>query len=442
MTCNDQTSRGQTVKSCSRLFLFKGRGFFLRPFLFTETWEDMMKKIFQKLVIVFIAGFLCLGAAPKVDAGTIKVGAAINLTGPASTWGQFHAKGQKDYFRYVNEVKGGVAGRKIEMILVDTGYKVPEAVAAVKKFAIQDKVDMIATWGAGEGLAAKPIIQQYRIPTINYSTSWELLEAPIQYMYLPFGSYRMDSYAVLEYIRTIHKGKEAPRVGLLTYNNAYGRSIHQPAREYAAKHNINIVAIEEFPPKTVDLTTELMRLQRSGAEYIFMQMLPATIITAFKSADRIHYNPAFFGTWTSTDPDFFKLGKGLIRDRLLIQFPGGLPSDRTAGMNVMKELWKRYKTVQKFDASYWEGVVVAMIMEKAFIKSHQLYKEINRETINKTMESFRNEDFGGLVPNVTYTATDHGASFKARNVKVGENGTFTPMTNFFSPGKDKISLQK
>ncbi|HEY5497217.1 MAG TPA: ABC transporter substrate-binding protein, partial [Syntrophales bacterium] len=59
---------------------------------------------------------------------TIKVGAAINMTGPASTWGQFHARGQQDYFRYVNEVKGGVAGNKIEMILADTAYKVPEAV--------------------------------------------------------------------------------------------------------------------------------------------------------------------------------------------------------------------------------------------------------------------------------------------------------------------------
>src|SRR3989339_826271 len=178
---------------------------------------------------------------------TIKVGAAINMTGPASTWGQFHAKGQQDYFRYVNEVKGGVAGNKIEMILADTAYKVPEAVAAVRKFAVQDHVDMIATWGAGEGLAAKPIIQQHKIPTINYSTGWEILEAPIEYMYLPFGSYRLDSEAVLDYIMAIHKGKEPPKVGLLTYNNAYGRSIHKPTREYAAKKKINIVAVEEFP---------------------------------------------------------------------------------------------------------------------------------------------------------------------------------------------------
>ncbi|MCL5807872.1 MAG: ABC transporter substrate-binding protein [Deltaproteobacteria bacterium] len=375
-------------------------------------------------------------------AKTIKVGAAINLTGPASTWGQFHAKGQQDYFRYVNEVKAGIAGNKIEMILVDTAYKVPEAVAAVRKFAVQDNVDMIATWGAGEGLAAKPIIQQYKIPTINYSTSWEILEPPIEYMYLPFGSYRMDCEAVLDYIRTIHKGKEAPKVGLLTYNNAYGLSIHKPSREYAAKKNVNIVAVEEFPPKTVDLTTELLRLQKSGAEYIFMQMLPASIITAFRSADRIGYDPPFFGTWTSTDPDFIKMGQGLIRNRLRIQFPGGLPSDKNTGMKVMQELWKRYKTVDRFDASYWEGVAVAMIMERAMTRASEKSQAINRETINRAMESFKQEDFGGLIPNVTYSPTDHGASFSARIVQVKEDGSFTPLTNFYIPGKEKIQLQK
>ncbi|MDD5232788.1 MAG: ABC transporter substrate-binding protein [Syntrophales bacterium] len=390
--------------------------------------------------MAIIAAILTAGAVNAAE--PIKVGAAINLTGPASSWGQYHAKGHQDYFNYVNEVKGGVAGRKIELILVDTAYRVPEAVAAVRKFADQNKVDMIATWGAGEGLAAKPIIQKYRIPTINYSTSWEILGRPISYMYLPFGSYRMDSFAVLEYIRSIHKGKSRPKVGLLTYNNAYGRSIHQPSREYAAAAGIDIVTIEEFPPKTVDLSTELLRLKRSGAEYVFMQMLPATIITALKGADRIQYQPAFFGTWTSTDPDFFRLGRGIIRDRLRIQFPGGLPSDRTRGMKTMQELWRRYKTVDRFDASYWEGVAVAMIMERAFQRAGQKYGRIDRETINSAMETFNNEDFGGLLPNVTYSKTNHEGSFKARIVQVHENGTYKPLTNFFVPGKEKIKLLK
>ncbi|MCU0553969.1 MAG: ABC transporter substrate-binding protein [Syntrophales bacterium] len=397
-----------------------------------------MKGTISKVMAGLLAATMSALPLSAWAAAPIKVGAAINLTGPASTWGQYHAKGTQDYLRYVNEVKGGVGGRTVDLILVDTGYKVPEAVAAVKKFAIQDKVDMILTWGAGEGLAAKPLVQGYKIPTINYSTSWELLEKPVDYMYLPFGSYRLDCAAVLEYIKSIHKGKEPPKVGLLTYNNAYGRSIHKPSQEYARANNINLVSIEEFPPKTVDLTTELLRLKKNGAEYVFMQMLPATIVTTFKSADRIQYSPQFFGTWTSTDPDFFKLGKGLIRDRLKMQFPGGLPGDKGAGIDTLKDLWKRYKTVTRFDAAYWEGVVVGMIVERAALRAHQKHGKVDRETINKAMESFSNEDFGGIVPPVTYTKTSHEASFRGRIVQVREDGSFKPLTDFYTPGREKI----
>jgi branched-chain amino acid transport system substrate-binding protein len=397
-----------------------------------------MKNVF---IFTIILGMICMGWAVSGEAQPIKVGSVINLTGPASTWGQFHAKGEQDYFRYVNDVKGGVGGRKIDVTVVDHAYKVPEAVKYVKKFC-EEKMDFISVWDAGSGIQSKPIIQEYKIPTLNYSTHQALLKPPIEYMYLPFGSYILDSMAVMAYIHAVHKGKDAPKVGLLTYNNVYGRSIHGPSKEYAAKNNINIVSIEEFPMATVDLTTEVLRLKQRGAEYISMQMLPAAIITALKAADRNNYNVPFFGTWTSTDPDFFKLGKGLIRDRVFMQFCGVLPQDKTPGIEILQKLWDRYKTVSKFDTSYWEGVVVAMIMERGMHRAAGLYGKINSETINKALETFNKEDFGGLVPYVTYTKTDHEGSFKGRIVQIHEDATYTPVSNFYIPGKEKIQILK
>ena len=402
-----------------------------------------MRKIFMSAVFVIaIAGLITTGAVTAVSAKDIKVGAIINLTGPASTWGQFHAKGIQDYFRYVNEVKGGVGGNKINLTVVDHAYKVPEAIKFVKKFCTSDKMDIIATWDAGSGIMAKPIIQKYKTPNINFSTYQGILKPPVDYAYLPYGAYTMDSYAVLEYIKNIHKGSAAPKVGLLTYNNAYGKSIHGASKEYAAKNNINIVSIEQFPPKTLDLNTELLRLKNKGAEYIFMQCLPSAILMALEASDRIKYDVPFFGTWTSTDPDFFKRGKGLIRDRMHMQFVGGLPVDGTPGIKLMKELWKRYKTVSSFDASYWEGVVVGMIMERSFQRANEKFGKINSQTINQALQTFRNEDFGGLVPNVTYTNTDHSGSWKARIVKINEDGTYTPLTSFWGPEKERVKILK
>jgi len=83
-----------------------------------------------------------------------------------------------------------------------------------------------------------------------------------------------------------------------------------------------------------------------------------------------------------------------------------------------------------------------MIMERAFQRAHEKFGEINSETINDALETFRDEDFGGLVPNVTYTKTNHEASFTARIVKINEDQTFTPLTSFFSPGKERLKLLK
>jgi branched-chain amino acid transport system substrate-binding protein len=397
-----------------------------------------MKKMFIFAVII---GIFCFSLSVSGWAQPVKIGAVINLTGPASSWGQYHAKGHQDYIKYVNEVKGGIGGRKIELTVVDHAYKVPEAVKYVKKFC-EEKMDMIATWDAGSGIQVKPIIQEYKIPTINYSTYQGILKPPIAYMYLPFGSYVLDSQAVLEYIKTIHKGKDAPKVGLLTYNNVYGKSIHDPSKEYAAKNNINIVSIEEFPPATVDLSTEVLRLKSKGAEYVFMQILPAAVVTAMKAFDRNNFNVPLFGTWTATDPDFFKLGKGLIRDRLAMQFCGVLPQDKTWGIKLLEDLWKRYKSVDKFETSYWEGVVVAMIMERSIHRASGLYKTINAVNINKAMETFNNEDFGGLIPYVTYNKDYHEGSFKGRIVQIHEDSTYSPITNFFTPGKEKVQVLK
>ena len=87
-------------------------------------------------------------------------------------------------------------------------------------------------------------------------------------------------------------------------------------------------------------------------------------------------------------------------------------------------------------------MVIGMIMERAFQRALEKFGTINSETINQALETFNNEDFGGIVPNITYTKTNHGASWRARIVKVNEDATYTPVTGFWAPGKEKIKILK
>jgi hypothetical protein len=83
-----------------------------------------------------------------------------------------------------------------------------------------------------------------------------------------------------------------------------------------------------------------------------------------------------------------------------------------------------------------------MIEERSAHRASGLYKTINAENINKAMETFKDEDFGGLIPNVTYNKDYHEGSFKGRIVQIHEDMTYSPITNFFSPGKEKVQVLK
>ena len=79
----------------------------------------------QAIIMLITSVLILIRAGSGVSAKDIKIGAIINLTGPASSWGQFYAKRLQDYFRYVNDIKGGIYGNNIKLTVVDSAYKVP-----------------------------------------------------------------------------------------------------------------------------------------------------------------------------------------------------------------------------------------------------------------------------------------------------------------------------
>ena len=125
-------------------------------------------------------GFALLAAsfllsAPAFGAETIKVGGLWDLTGVTADVGKPFAEGVQDAIDYVNS-KGGVNGKKIELVNVDYAYKIPQANATYKKFVEQDKVVMINGWGTGDTEALKDTISKDKIPYFSASFSGHLTD--------------------------------------------------------------------------------------------------------------------------------------------------------------------------------------------------------------------------------------------------------------------------
>src|SRR5439155_8499352 len=121
---------------------------------------------------------LCVAAAARAQApagGEIKVGGIFDLTGITSDVGKSFAQGVRDAVAWTNE-NGGINGKKIRLVDVDYGYKIPEAVAAYKRMTGDEKVVMINGWGTGDTEGLKAQVNQDKIPYVSASFSAHLTD--------------------------------------------------------------------------------------------------------------------------------------------------------------------------------------------------------------------------------------------------------------------------
>ena len=90
----------------------------------------MKKRLF---LVIALSLALCFFGTTAMASKTIKIGGLFDITGGTGSVGTPYAEGVRDYVHYLND-NGGINGMKIELLDVDYQYKIPQALAAYKKF--------------------------------------------------------------------------------------------------------------------------------------------------------------------------------------------------------------------------------------------------------------------------------------------------------------------
>jgi branched-chain amino acid transport system substrate-binding protein len=120
---------------------FTGGGIIRFKFINLILLIKMKKWIWVVVIIVVLVLVAGLAKAPK-DTSTIKIGSLLSLTGDASAWGENAQRGIAIAVDEVNQ-KGGVNGRRVEIIYEDTASNPKTAVSAFQKITSLDDVDAI-----------------------------------------------------------------------------------------------------------------------------------------------------------------------------------------------------------------------------------------------------------------------------------------------------------
>jgi branched-chain amino acid transport system substrate-binding protein len=121
----------------------------------------------RKVFAVALLAALAWAVAPVAEGQKpIRIGATLAQTGGYAFHGQIQLRGYRLCVKHMNE-RGGVLGRKLELLVHDDGSDPATAVRLYEKLITRDKVDLVL--GPFGGAIVDPVanvIEKHRIPMV------------------------------------------------------------------------------------------------------------------------------------------------------------------------------------------------------------------------------------------------------------------------------------
>jgi len=383
--------------------------------------------------MVLMGGLLLLAAASlnaqQATGPEVKVGGIFDLTGITSDVGKSYAQGVRDAVEWVN-AHGGVNGKRFKLVDVDYGYKIPEAIAAYKRMVNDDKVVMIAGWGTGDTEALRGQAAADKIPYVSASFAAPVSDPtknPYNFFVAP--TYSDQLRAWLKWVKDDWKDKSRnPKVAALFGDNAYGRAPMNAGKAFAKEIGIDWVYEGVLPGAFQDATSQLLTMQKAGADYAYINVTTTGVSIILKDAQKLGLKTKF-----GSNPYGFSEALVGVAKNNAEGVTGVMPhppyGTKVSGMQKILD-FNKGKDISSppRDAVYVRGWASTLVITEG-LKRADKAGQLNGEGIKKAFETLSNFDMGGLACNVTYTAGDHRACTTTPIYEI-KNGTLVKIKDY------------
>ena len=215
-----------------------------------------------------LAALLLAAPAAAQDAYTIGLTGA--LTGPPASTYAPAVDALRLYVEGVNAA-GGIAGKKIKLILQDNSAEPGKATANAKKLLTQDNVLLLLNASLSSTFA--PVVAEAKragVPVLFASSVCpkEVYPPadPLQFCTTAFAS-TYDSRATLAFIK--ETAKEPVKIGFSAMAIPLSRAEMDFAEQQAPALGMTVVDKEVIPPPTPDYTPFATKLKDAGANWVF-----------------------------------------------------------------------------------------------------------------------------------------------------------------------------
>jgi branched-chain amino acid transport system substrate-binding protein len=374
-------------------------------------------RIVRLLTAALCAHALFITSALAAD--TIKIGAILSMTGPASFLGAPEARTLEMLANDIN-AKGGMGGHKVELIIKDTGSSPEKAVSFAKQLIEEDKVfAIIGPSTSGETMAIKNVAEEGKTILISCAAAEDIVNPIAKYV---FKVAPKDSYAAIKLFRQMKK-MGISKIGVLSSNTGFGSAGKKQLEKLAPEHGITILISEVYDKSATDLTAEVTKLKAQNVQAIVNWSIEPAQSIVIKNIRQIGLNIPIFQSHGFANIQYAKAA-GAAAEGVIFPASRIVVADVLPGKHPQKALIMGYKMAYeskfKEDVSTFGGHTYdAMMILARSIRAVGPDKEKVRTAIENM------KGFVGTAGIFNFSPADHnGLDIDAFAMLTVKNGKF------------------
>ena len=339
----------------------------------------------------------------------ILLGSIQDLSGPLAGFGKQDRLGMILAVDEINE-QGGINGRKLRLIVEDSGYEPKRAVLAAQKLVNQDKIFMMMGHiGTAQNMAAMPV--QFDANIINFfpvTAAREMYE-PFHRLKYSFAATYFDQ--MRRAVPQMIKEKGIKKVCTVYQDDDFGLEVLRGGEAGLKTLGMDYHEKTSFKRGATDFSSQVAKMKAAGCEMVVLGTIIRETIGTIGESRKTGFNPVFLGSSAAYTDLIHKLG-GKAMDGLYATMTVQNPYTDEVSQPI--RFWaNKYKTKFNEDPAVFSvyGYLIINIFANAATKAG---KNLTTDSFIKVMDTMSMPtDIFGSAP-ATFSPTKRLGSDASR----------------------------
>ncbi|AHY56572.1 ABC transporter substrate-binding protein [Bradyrhizobium japonicum] len=345
-----------------------------------------------------------------ISASEIVVGTHQDLSGPIKGWGVPVANGMKMATDEINAA-GGINGRKVRLVVEDSGYDPKRAVLASQKLIERDKIfAMVGPMGSPTVLAAQDILfdagvlQLFPLTAAEFTFKFDPAKPQERLKFNNLLPYVESTRAALKYMM---EWKKFQKPCIMHQDDEYGKNVLDGFNQQLTAMKVQPASITSYKRGASDFSAQVAKMKSDGCDLVLLGTILRETIGAMTEAKKLGWDVTFLGASPTNVQEVPALGKDSV-EGLYAASLFEIPYEDSAKGKV-KDWLVNYKKMFNSDANTQAIIGYNAMMTFAFY-ADKAGKDLTGQKMLDSLES--GEKFLDIFnsPPTKFSKTDHLAN--------------------------------